>query len=131
MLTAMDLSAEAETFGSDIRMLDDDIPTVIGRLVTTGEDIDGLTIPSAGDKRTSIHLQTAQNLVAQANGVPVLGGVIGPFSLAGRLFGVSELLELSLTDPDLTEQVITESYSIFNRVCSSLSRPGCRWGNHG
>ena len=106
MLTAMDLSAEAETFGSEIRMSDDDIPTVIGRLVTTGEEIDRLTIPSAGDMRTSVHLQTAQELVAQANGLPVMGGLIGPFSLAGRLFGVSEILELSLTDPDQTERLL-------------------------
>ncbi len=106
MLTAMDLSAEAETFGCEIRMPEDDIPTVIGRLVTTAEEIDRLTIPSAGDKRTSVHLQTAQKLVAQANGLPVMGGLIGPFSLAGRLFGVSEILELSLTDPDLTERLL-------------------------
>ncbi len=106
MLTAMDLSAEAETFGCEIRMPDDDIPTVIGRLVASAEEIDRLAVPSAGDMRTSVHLQTAQNLVAQANGLPVLGGVIGPFSLAGRLFGVSEILELSLTDPDLTERLL-------------------------
>jgi uroporphyrinogen decarboxylase len=106
MLTAMDLSAEAETFGSDIRMSDDDIPTVIGRLVTTGEEIGNLPIPSAGDKRTSVHLRTAQKLVAQANGLPVLGGMIGPFSLAGRLFGVSEIMELSLTEPEITEMLL-------------------------
>jgi len=109
MLTAMDLSAEAETFGCEIRMLDDEIPTVIGRLVTTGEDIARLIDPIVGDKRTSIHLQTAQNLVSRANGIPVLGGVIGPFSLAGRLFGVSEILELSLTDPDLTGRLLQKA----------------------
>jgi uroporphyrinogen decarboxylase len=106
LLTAMDLSVEAETFGSDVRIEDDEIPTVIGRLVTTDEDIEKLLIPSVGDKRASIYLQTAQKLVAQANGVHVLGGVIGPFSLAGRLFGVSELLELSLTDPKLTKRLL-------------------------
>ncbi len=109
MLTAMDLSAEAETFGCEIRMLDDEIPTVIGRLVTTGEEIDRLNNPTVGDKRTSIHLQTAHNLVSRANGIPVLGGVIGPFSLAGRLFGVSEILELSLTDPDLTGRLLQKA----------------------
>ncbi len=87
MLTAMDLSTEAETFGCEIRMLDDEIPTVIGRVVTSGEEIDRLINPTVGDKRTSIHLQTAQNLVSRANGIPVLGGVIGPFSL-GRLLAL-------------------------------------------
>jgi uroporphyrinogen decarboxylase len=35
-----------------------------------------------------------------------LGGVIGPFSLAGRLFGVSEALELSLTEPEILEKLL-------------------------
>jgi uroporphyrinogen decarboxylase len=48
-------------------------------------------------------------LVSRANGIPVLGGVIGPFSLAGRLFGVSEILELSLTDPDLAERLLEKA----------------------
>jgi uroporphyrinogen decarboxylase len=78
-------------------------------VVTSGEEIDRLINPTVGDKRTSIHLQTAQNLVSRANGIPVLGGVIGPFSLAGRLFGVSEILELSLTDPNLAEQLLQKA----------------------
>jgi len=39
LLTAMDLSAEAETFGSLIRMTDDEIPTVINRQATSLEQI--------------------------------------------------------------------------------------------
>jgi uroporphyrinogen decarboxylase len=106
MLTAMDLSAEAEAFGCEIQMSDDEIPNVIGRLVTSEYEIENLAIPSAGDGRTEVHLQTAQKLVRQADDIPVLGGVIGPFSLAGRLFGVSEALELSLTNPDLTNKLL-------------------------
>jgi uroporphyrinogen decarboxylase len=106
MLTAMDLSAEAEIFGCQIRMSDNEIPTVIGRLVTSEKEIDILEIPSAGDGRTAVHLQTARKLVSQANGVSVLGSVIGPFSLASRLFGVSEALELSLADPALLNKLL-------------------------
>ncbi len=101
MLTAMDLSTEAEAFGCQIRMSDNEIPTVIGRLVTSANEIEHLAIPSAGNGRTGVHLRTSQQLVSQGNGIPVLGGLIGPVSLAGRLFGVSEALELSITDPDL------------------------------
>ncbi|NTU74576.1 MAG: methylcobamide--CoM methyltransferase [Anaerolineaceae bacterium] len=106
MLTAMDLSTEAETFGCEVRISDDEIPTVIGRLVEDDVEIDRLSIPSVGDKRTSVHLETASKLVKLANNLPVLGGVIGPFSLAGRLFGVSEALELSLTNPDQMERLL-------------------------
>jgi uroporphyrinogen decarboxylase len=100
MLTAMDLSAEAETFGCEIRLTDDEIPTVIGRRVTSLADIHALPEPQAGDKRTAVHLEVARILTQKSSGTPVLGGLIGPFSLAGRIFGVSEALELSLSEPD-------------------------------
>ena len=100
LLTAMDLSVEADAFGCTIRMEEDDIPTVIGRLVQTPEEIRQLLTPHAGQGRTAVHLEAARQLVAARTGFPVLGGVIGPFSLAGRLFGVSEALELSITDPE-------------------------------
>ncbi len=101
LLTAMDLSAEAETFGCEIRMSDEEIPTVIGRLVTNRAQAESLPDPQPGDKRTHVHLDAARKLVSSHKNVPVLGGLIGPFSLAGRLFGVSEALELTINDPDL------------------------------
>lgn len=104
--TAMDLSAEAEAFGCQIRMFDDEIPTVIGSKITSEQDVQQLSLPSVGDGRTAVHLQTAQKLVAHADGCPVLGGTIGPFSLAGRLLGVSEALELSLTAPEMLHQLL-------------------------
>ena len=100
MLTAMDLSAESETFGCEIRMSDEEIPTVIGRRVTNAAEIEALPNPKAGDLRTAVHLESARRLVASGK-APVLGGLIGPFSLAGRIFGVSEALEATIADPDL------------------------------
>ncbi|MEN6434826.1 MAG: uroporphyrinogen decarboxylase family protein [Anaerolineaceae bacterium] len=112
MLTAMDLSAESEAFGCSIRMEEDEIPTVIGRLTSCREEVDALKVPAVGTTRTAVHLQTTTNLVKQLPDVPVLGGVIGPFSLAGRLFGVSEALEISLTDPE-TLEVLLEKATCF------------------
>jgi uroporphyrinogen decarboxylase len=101
LLTGMDLSVEAETFGSQIRISDNEVPTVINRLVKSPEEIKALPIPKVGSGRTLVYLEAARRLadVGRKQGVPVLGGMIGPFSLAGRLFGVSEALELSATDP--------------------------------
>ncbi len=39
----------------------------------------------------------------------MLGGLIGPFSLAGRLFGVSESLELTLTEPETTKALLEKT----------------------
>lgn len=108
LLTAMDLSVEAEAFGCQIRMSDDEIPTVIGRRITSESELEKLSTPDAGLGRTKVHLQTAKNLASLDSGIPVLGGCIGPFSLAGRLFGVSEALELSLTSPELMHQLLNK-----------------------
>jgi uroporphyrinogen decarboxylase len=100
LLTAMDLSAEAEVFGCAIRMPEDEIPTVLGRRVASLEEIAALRDPQAGDRRTAVHLEACRRLVAASGGAPVLGGMIGPFSLAGRIFGVSEALEATAAGPE-------------------------------
>ncbi len=106
MLTAMDLSAEAQAYGCQVRMSDDEIPTVIGRLVTGPGDIAALPQPLPGDLRTAVHLGAARALVNAGGGAPVLGGMIGPFSLAARLFGVSEALEATAAQPELIEALL-------------------------
>ncbi len=108
LLTAMDLSVEAEAFGCQIRFSEEEIPTVLGRRVQSLTEIQSLPVPSVGARRTTVYLDTAQKLVAvgKERGVPVLGGVIGPFSLAGRILGVSEALELSAADPSTLEALL-------------------------
>ncbi len=105
MLTAMDLSAEAEAYGCEIRMEDDEIPTVIGRRAANLDEIAALPEPQPGDARTAVHLGAARQLAAQG-GAPVLGGMIGPFSLAARLFGVSEALLATAVEPELVEALL-------------------------
>lgn len=101
ILTAMDLSVEAELFGCEIRFDAGEIPTVVGRRAANEEEIEALPRPRAGEGRTMVNLDTAAMLVERAGDVPVLGGMIGPFSLAGRIFGVSETLEASALQPEL------------------------------
>ncbi len=100
MLTAMDLSAEAEAFGCAIRMPEDEIPTVVGRRAGSPAEIRALPQPQPGERRTGVHLEACRRLAAAAGAAPVLGGMIGPFSLAGRIFGVSEALEATLSEPE-------------------------------
>jgi len=108
LLTAMDLSVEAEAFGCQIRFSETEIPTVLGRRVQSLAEIQSLPLPAIGAGRTAIYLETAQKLVTagKERKLPVLGGIIGPFSLAGRIFGVSEALELSAADPTTLEALL-------------------------
>src|SRR5512138_1028820 len=54
VLSAMDLSAEAEAFGCTLHASENEIPSVTGRLVTTLEHATKLPVPQPGDKRTAV-----------------------------------------------------------------------------
>lgn len=127
LLTAMDLSAEAEAFGSTIRMEETEVPTVTNRLVTDRAEIEALKIPAVGDKRMRVHLDAAAQLAHSTHDMPVLGGLIGPFSLAARLFGVSELLETTATDPDLVLTLLEKVTGFLSDYTKAFKRAGC-WG---
>lgn len=105
-VSLMDLSVEAECFGSQVKMTEDEVPTVVGAIVTTPEEAEALQVPAVGSGRTGIYL----NAIAEAKKLitdrPVFAGVIGPFSLAGRLVDVTEAMILCFEDPDMLRTVL-------------------------
>ena len=128
LLTAMDLSAEAETFGCEIRMSEREIPTVVGRLVTNADDIASLPDPVPGDARTRVPIETAWRLVAEADGpIPVLGCMLGPFSLAGRLYGESEVLEATAVEPETIEALLRQVTAFLCQYALAFRETGA-WG---
>ena len=108
----MDLSVEAECFGSTIRVSDDEVPTVIGSIVKDEDDADVLQVPEVGSGRTQIYVDAIGKAVELIQDRPVLAGVIGPFSLAGRLLDVSEAMICCYDDPDMVH-VVLEKVSRF------------------
>jgi uroporphyrinogen decarboxylase len=109
VLSAMDLSAEAEAFGCAIHRSENEVPSVTGRLVTSLSQVRSLAIPKPGDKRTAVYLETVRRLRALPDRPLVFGGCIGPFSLAARLMGVNEALELTITEPELVHALVEKS----------------------
>ena len=109
VLSAMDLSAEAEAFGCAIHFSEMEVPSVTGRLVMNPEQAKHLAVPKPGDKRTAVHLEAVRRLRTLPGRPVTLGGCIGPFSLAARLVGVSEALELTLADPRFMHLVLEKS----------------------
>src|SRR5512140_2537507 len=57
LLTAMGLSAEAEAFGAEVRLTNDEIPALLGRRVRSAPEVAGLASPAPGDGRTAVHLE--------------------------------------------------------------------------
>lgn len=125
--TSMDLSIEAECFGSQVKFLGDSAPVVTGRLITDTVQINNISIPEIGVKRTEFCLNILQKIISDKPNIPVIAGTIGPFSLAGRLFGVTEILELVILDPESAIKLI-EKCNLFIenyiRVIKSLGADG-------
>jgi len=128
LLTAMDPSAEAETFGCEVRMSEREIPTVVGRRVTSANDIASLPDAVPGDARTRVPLETAWRLVAESDeGTPVLGSIVGPFSLAGRLYGLGEALEATSREPETIEALLDVVTGFLCRYALAFRETGA-WG---
>lgn len=100
-VSMMDLSVEAEAFGSTIRISDDEVPTVIGSIVTSEEEAQALRVPEVGEGRTGRYIEAIGKAGKLITDRPVFAGVIGPFSLAGRLMDVTEALVNCYTEPEM------------------------------
>ena len=124
VLTAMDLSAEAEAFGCAIAISETEVPTVTGRLVTDVEQARKLGTPKVGDRRTGVYLETTKGLAALPGQPMVFGGCIGPFSLAARLVGVREALEMTVTDPEIIHILLEKSAEFLAAYIAAFKRAG-------
>ena len=124
LLSAMDLSTEAEEFGAAIQFSDEEVPTVTGRLVTDVAGVEHLHVPAVGTKRTRVYLETIEGLARQRGTELVLAGLIGPFSLAGRLFGVSEALLATATEPEVIAPLLEKTTSFLTAYAQAFKDSG-------
>lgn len=108
-VSMMDLSLEAEAFGSKAIFFDDEVPTVLGSIVNTEEEAEALEIPEIGAGRTQIYIDAIEKAVQLIEDRPVFAGVIGPFSLAGRLMDVSEAMMYCYDEPDMVHIVLEKA----------------------
>ena len=105
-VSLMDLSVEAECFGAEIRFSDDEVPTVVGRLINDEDDAQALAVPEVGSGRSGIYVEAMRLACERITDRPVLAGMIGPFSLAARLLDVSEIMMDCYDDPDMVNVVL-------------------------
>ncbi len=120
----MDLSVEAEAFGSQIRFSDDEVPTVIGSIVEEEEDADALEIPAIGAGRTGVCIEAMRKAGELIQDRPVLAGCIGPFSLAGRLMDVSNAMINCYEEPDMVHTVLEKVTKFLISYISAFKETG-------
>ena len=123
-VSLMDLSLEAEAFGAQIRISDDEVPTVIGALISEEEEAEALEVPQIGAGRTQIYIDAIQKACTKITDRPVFAGVIGPFSLAGRLMGVSDALIYCFEEPDMVHIILEKATEFLIKYCKEYKKAG-------
>lgn len=96
----MDLTVEAEAFGANVVFSENEIPNVVGRLVSDFDSVNALEVPSLDQGRVREYLKANRLTAERIKDKPIFGGCIGPFSLAGRLFDLSELMMAIYIEPE-------------------------------
>ena len=120
----MDLTVEAEAFGAEVVFPEDEIASVTGRLLKDVAGIERLEVPSLEAGRIKEYLRA--NVIASRHiqDRPVLAGCIGPFSLAGRLYGMSEIMMLMYSEPQATHLLLQKCTDFLLKYCKALKATG-------
>lgn len=123
-VSLMDLSVEAEAFGSTVRFTDNEVPTIVGRLIEDPEEAEALQVPQVGAGRTGIYVEAVRQAKQRITDRPILGGVIGPFSLAGRLMDVTEIMYLCYDEPEAVHTVLRKAADFLISYCKAFRDAG-------
>lgn len=123
-VSLMDLSVEAQAFGATVRFSDHEVPTIIGQLVSDADAAEALAVPRVGDCRTGVCVEAIRLAKQQIADRPVLAGVIGPYSLAGRLCDVTEIMFLCYDEPDMVHTVLRKATDFLIQYCLAFREAG-------
>lgn len=122
--TIMDLTTEAEAFGAEIAFSDEAVPAVSSQLLPDVESIDRLQVPSLSAGRIPQYLKANLLAAKEISDVPLFSGCIGPFSLAGRLYDMSEIMMLIYENPDAAHTLLRKCTDFIEKYCLALKQTG-------
>ena len=108
-ISLMDLSVEAEAFGAQVRFSRDEVPAIIGQLVSDEDEANELAIPDLSAGRAQLCVDAVRRAKAAITDKPLLAGMIGPYSLAGRLCDVTEIMYLCYDEPETVHTVLDKA----------------------
>ena len=108
---------------AQIQFSENEVPNVIGRLVSNYEEVVGLKIPTLDIARIPQYLE-ANRLAAKGLDKPVFGGCIGPYSLAGRLFDMTEIMMAIYTEPETALLLLDKCTQFITQYCRAIKDCG-------
>ena len=123
-VSMMDLSVEAEAFGAEVRFDENEVPAVTGALVTTMEEAESLAVPDVTAARCGLYQEAIRQACALITDRPVFAGVIGPFSLAGRLMDVTEIMVNCYAEPEMVHAVMEKAAAFLKKYILAYKAAG-------
>lgn len=120
----MDLTVEAEAFGADVLFAENEIPTIVGRLVHDAGSVSALQVPDLNAGRVLEYLKANRITAENIKDKPVFGGCIGPFSLAGRLFDMSEMMMAMYMEPDTINLLLQKCTDFITKYVLAMKETG-------
>ncbi|MBQ8504514.1 MAG: uroporphyrinogen decarboxylase family protein [Clostridia bacterium] len=123
-LNMMDLSVEAEAFGAEIVFYDRDVPTVRKGIIDDIADAGSITVPSVYSGRAEICINGIKLAKEEIKDIPVLCGVIGPYSLAGRLFDMTELMMECYDSPEEVKILLSKATEFIIEYIKAFKKAG-------
>ena len=132
--TIMDLSVEAEAFGAQVVFQPGEVPTVTGRLLQSAQDVADLKVPGLDAARVPQYLKAIriasgklasdQDSEKPLSAAPLFGGCIGPFSLAGRLYDMTELMMAMYIEPDTAHLLLQKCTDFILSYVKAIKEAG-------
>ncbi|MBR3765103.1 MAG: uroporphyrinogen decarboxylase family protein [Clostridia bacterium] len=123
-VSLMDLSVEAEAFGAQVRFSPHEVPAIVGQLVSDEDEANELQVPDMNAGRAMLCVEAVRQAKAAITGKPLLAGMIGPYSLAGRLCDVTEIMYLCYDEPETVHTVLDKAAQYLIRYGQAMKAAG-------
>lgn len=123
-VSLMDLSVEAEAFGAQVRFTKDEVPAIVGQLVSDEDEANDLQVPELTAGRALLCVEAVRTARQSIADKPVVAGMIGPYSLAGRLMDVTEIMYLCFDEPETVHTVLDKATQYLIRYGQAMKDAG-------
>ena len=123
-LNMMDLSVEAEAFGAKVKFDENEVPAVTDALITDISEAEDIKVPEIGAGRTAVYIEGVRKAKEIITDAPVFCGVIGPYSLAGRIFDMMELMMACFDDPDAVKALVAKCTEFLKKYLLAFKEAG-------
>ena len=123
-VSLMDLSVEAEAFGAKVQFFTDEVPAVVGQLVSDLDEAEALEVPDLSKGRAATCVEGIRLAKERIADKPVLAGMIGPYSLAGRLMDVTEIMYVCYDEPEAVHAVLEKATAYLIEYAGAMKQAG-------